>query len=274
MATSFTATNDEYILGRTSAEYQRLHIQALIWEPITLRVLLQAGLQPGMHCLDAGCGTGDVMRLMGNIVTKTGSVTGFDIDKNIGEEALAILNNLNNSNYSFEKTDITAVDPEPGKYDFVFARFLLVHMTDPRSIIKKLFNTVKEGGTLLIQDYDFSSIKAGKKLQHITDYVRQVNNAAFSGTGKDPETGTNLAQYFAETIGDPDGTDAGSVITPFKEGASMMKAVLKALTPILLKLNITTEERLNQCFDDLDKGSAEKNMFLLWPMMNGAWKKK
>jgi len=143
MATPLTTTNDEYILGRTSAEYQRLHIQALIWEPITLRVLLQAGLQPGMHCLDAGCGTGDVMRLMGNIVTKTGSVTGFDIDKNIGEEALTILNNLNSSNYSFQKIDITTSDPEPGRYDFIFARFLLVHMTDPRAIIKKLFDTVK-----------------------------------------------------------------------------------------------------------------------------------
>jgi len=274
MATTLTSTTDGYILGRTSAEYQRLHIQALKWEPITLRVLLQAGLKPGMHCLDAGCGTGDVMRLMGSIVTKSGSVTGFDIDKNIGEEALSILNSLDNSNYSFERTDITTVDPERSKYDFVFARFLLVHMTDPHAIIKKLFSTVKDGGTLLIQDYDFSSIKAGKKLQHITDYVRQVNNAAFSRTGKDPETGTNLAAYFAETIGDPDGTDAASIITPFKEGASMMKAVLKALTPILLKLNITTKDRLNQCFDDLDTGSEEKNMFLLWPMMNGAWKRK
>ena len=262
MITPPTATNGEYILGRTSAEYERLHIQALKWEPITLRVLLQAGLKPGMHCLDAGCGTGDVMRLMGNIVTKTGSVTGFDIDKNIGEEALTILNNLNSSNYSFQKIDITTSDPEPGRYDFIFARFLLVHMTDPHSIIKKLFKGVKDGGTLLIQDYDFSSIKAGKRLQHVTDYIKQVNNEAFSGTGKDPETGTNLAQYFAETIGDPDGTDASSIITPFKEGASMMKAVLKALTPILLTLRITTEERLNQCFDDLDKGSEEKNMFV------------
>ena len=96
----------------------------------------------------------------------------------------------------------------------------------------------------------------------------------FQEQRKDPETGTNLAQYFAETIGDPDGTDASSIITPFKEAAFMMKAVLKALTPTLLKLHITTEERLNQCFDDLDTGAEEKNMFVLWPMMNGAWKKK
>ena len=67
--------HDGYILGRTSDEYQRLHIQARKWEPVTLRVLQQAGLKKGMHCLDAGCGTGDVMRLMGNIVMHSGSVS-------------------------------------------------------------------------------------------------------------------------------------------------------------------------------------------------------
>lgn len=265
---------DGYILGRTSEEYQRLHVQAMKWEPITLRVLQQAGLKEGMHCLDAGCGTGDVMRLMGNIVTQSGSVSGTDIDRTIGEEALSILKSLNNSNYSFQQFDITTNNLEPEKYDFVFARFLLVHMTNPTDIIKKLFSAVNRGGALLIQDFDFSSIKAGRKLRAITDYMKQINDAAFIRTGKDPETGTNLSEYFAESIGKPDGTDISSIITPFKEGAMMMKAVAQALTPVLLKLNITTQQRLNQFFDDLEKGSQEKNVFFLWPMMNSAWKKK
>jgi ubiquinone/menaquinone biosynthesis C-methylase UbiE len=272
--TTVNKASDEYILGRTSEEYQRLHVQALKWEPITLRVLQQAGLKEGMHCLDTGCGTGDVMRLMGTIVKHSGSVSGIDIDKTIGEEALSIVKNLKNSNYSFQQFDITRNDPGPEKYDFVFARFLLVHMTDPIDIIKKLFRAVKPGGTLLIQDYDFSSIKAGKKLRAITDYMRQINNEAFLRTGKDPEMGTNLSEYFANTIGNANGTDASSIITSFKEGAMMIKAVAQALTPVLLKLNITTRERLNQFFDDLEKGSREENIFFLWPMMNSAWKKK
>lgn len=274
LASTMHEINDGYILGRTSDEYQRLHIQALKWEPITHRVLQQMDLKPGMHCLDAGCGTGDVMRLIGNIVTKTGSVTGLDIDKKLGEEGLSVLQNLNNSNYSFQQFDFTEQEPEEEKYDLVFSRFLLVHMTDPKSIIKKLFKAVKRGGILLIQDYDFTSLKAGKKLRHITQYMLYINNEAFIRTGKDPETGTNLAEYFAETIGAPDGTDSSSLITPFHEAVFMMKAVAQAMKPLLLNLNITTEERLNQFFYDLDEGAKDENVWGLWPMLNGAWKKK
>ena len=104
--------------------------------------------------------------------------------------------------------------------------------------------------------------------------MRQINDEAFLKTGKDPEMGTNLFEYFTNSIGKPDGTDVSGLITPFKEGAMMMKAVAQAMAPGLLKLNITTQERLNQVFNDLEKGSQEKNVFFLWPMMNSTWKKK
>jgi hypothetical protein len=77
-----------------------------------------------------------------------------------------------------------------------------------------------------------------------------------------------------ETIGAPDGTDASGLITPFIEAASMIKAVAQALKPTLLNLNITTEERLNQFFHDLNEGAKEENVWALWPMLNSAWKKK
>jgi cyclopropane fatty-acyl-phospholipid synthase-like methyltransferase len=59
---------DGYILGRTEAEYDRLRRQARLWEPATHRVLTAAGVAPGMRCLDAGCGPGEVMRLIGRLV--------------------------------------------------------------------------------------------------------------------------------------------------------------------------------------------------------------
>jgi ubiquinone/menaquinone biosynthesis C-methylase UbiE len=274
LASTINEVNDGYILGRTSNEYQRLHLQALKWESITLRVLQQMKLKPGMHCLDAGSGTGDVMRLIGNIVTKTGSVTGLDIDKKLGEEGLGVLRNLNDSNYYFQQFDFTEQDLEEEKYDFVFSRFLLIHMTNPGSVLKKLFKALKRGGILLIQDYDLNALKAGRKLKHLTDFMQYLDYEVFVRTGKDPEMGTHLPEYFMETIGAPDGTDASGLITPFKEAASMMKAVAQALKPTLLNLNITTEDKLNKFFQELDNHAKEENVWGLWPMLNSAWKMK
>ena len=267
---------EEYLMGRTTAEYQRLHLQALRLELVTFRVLQQAGLKKGMNCLDVGCGTGDVMRLMGSIVTASGNVTGIDIDKKIGDEALGLLRNLNNSNYNFQPDDITTGKLAPEKYDFVFARLLLIHLTNPVEIIKKLFDAVKPGGVLLIQDYDFTTLKVSKKLSYLTDYIRQLLFEVFLKTGKDPEIGTNLSEYFVESgIGIPDGTDASSIITSFYEAAAYIKDGTKSMQPAFLKLNLTNSDKLNQFLLDLDEYSIkEKKLFGVLPMLGSAWKNK
>ena len=65
------ASPDGYILARTEAEYQRLRLQAKAWEPATRAMLADAGLAEGMRCLDAGCGPGEAMRLIGRMACNT-----------------------------------------------------------------------------------------------------------------------------------------------------------------------------------------------------------
>lgn len=95
-----------YLMGRTSAEYQRLRMQAEVWDEATKRLLLKAGLRAGMSCLDLGCGPGQVMRLMNEIVGPEGSVTGVDVDGNIGREALDMLRVTSSGQYAFHEMDV------------------------------------------------------------------------------------------------------------------------------------------------------------------------
>ena len=275
MNNSVSSNFDEYLLSRTSDEYQRLHRQALAWEKITCRVLYEAGLCEGMNFLDVGCGTGDVMRVAGETIGKAGRVTGFDIDEKIGKEALTLLQQLDNSNYSFNYFDIVN-EVIRGEYDFIYSRFVLIHMTEPVKIIRKLYDALKPGGILLIQDYDFAALKVNAKLEKISGYMRQLMLDTFTKAGKDPEMGTNLSAYFLNAgIGKPTGTDASSIITPVAVAASMMKAVTAGFKNSFLQLGIATEERLNEYINDLDKVIEEKeNYFSTWPMLNSAWIRK
>ena len=68
-------TFDEYIMGRTSEEYQRLRRQAQLWEPATRRILQETGIGSGSICLDVGCGPAEVSRVMGEIVGPNGKIT-------------------------------------------------------------------------------------------------------------------------------------------------------------------------------------------------------
>ena len=53
----------------------------------TLRLLVDAGLRPGMHVLGVGCGSGDVTFPAASLVGQTGSVIGVDRDANALKQA-------------------------------------------------------------------------------------------------------------------------------------------------------------------------------------------
>src|ERR1700761_6716696 len=97
---------DGYALGRAPAEYQRLRRQAGMWEQVTARVLGQAGLGPGMRCLDVGCGPGEVMRLMAGLAGPSRQVTGIDNDARLVQEALCVLRATGPGRFEFVQADV------------------------------------------------------------------------------------------------------------------------------------------------------------------------
>ena len=74
-----------YALGYSDDEERRLATQARMFEGLTEDVLRHAGVGPGMHILDIGCGLGDVSFLAAWLARPNGSAMGIDrerIDRN------------------------------------------------------------------------------------------------------------------------------------------------------------------------------------------------
>src|SRR3954452_17190021 len=72
------ARTGEYALASGPAAVDRLFVLHNIYSPAGRRLLLQAGLNPGMHVADFGCGVGAVTRMLAEMVGPKGSVTGID----------------------------------------------------------------------------------------------------------------------------------------------------------------------------------------------------
>src|SRR5690242_16927105 len=71
---------DSYPFADRAAEDKRLIAQGTLFDPLTRRLLQQAGIAPGMRVLDLGSGAGNVARIAAEMVGPTGAVVGIEKD--------------------------------------------------------------------------------------------------------------------------------------------------------------------------------------------------
>lgn len=265
---------EDYFMGKTAATYDRVKRQYMIWESITQRVLQQAGLQKGMHCLEFGSGAGSVMRLMGRIVGNEGSVTGIDSDLELGNYAVDILNGQGITQYDFIHGSIEEFKTMPGgPYDFIFARFLLTRVENPEEALRKLFHSLKPGGVLLIQDYDFNTFHFSEPVRDIDVHFRELMMDALKSSGKDPVMGIRLSDYFKKALGkEADQTDASGVISTATEAISMMCSVYENMLPLLKKFGLADDDNFTSFCELTDAILPEvKEVTAFWPLLGSAW---
>jgi len=273
--TQSSVTLDAYPLGRTSPEYQRLRLQAKMWEPTTQRVLQEIGLCAGMRCLDVGCGPGEVMRLMGEMAGPAGQVTGIDLDGRLGREALDVLSATTNSRFKFIEANVEAIEAVPGQlFDIVYGRLILLYVHDLRALLRKLYAWTKPGGYIILQEYDMRPVDIFPTRQ-AADELARVILGTFEQSGCDIGLGSKLATCFVEAgLGHPDGTDVTGIVAPLEQMSGQLLGVYRSLLPRALQLGITSEVRSQVFLDEFDKMLNEPASYALMPLLISAWKRK
>jgi SAM-dependent methyltransferase len=264
-----------YALERTPREYERLRAQARMWEPATARVLDRVGIAAGASCLDAGCGPGETMRLLASRVGPGGTVVGVDVDGALGAAAERGLHAEGLRQCRFAAADLTEDGPVPGgPYDVVFARLLLFHLPRRVAVLGRLWEAVRPGGHLVVQDYDLGPADVLPAAASVTETVRLMV-ATFEALGCDVRAGMRLPRLFADAgVGDPDGADVAGRLEPLAAGAAMLEHTLRSVLPAAYAHGITTEGQAEETLAALCRDAAAGGRTLLWPLMIGAWRRK
>ena len=267
---------DDYALGRTPREYERLRTQARVWEPATERLLDRIGLGPGARCLDAGCGPGETMRLMARRVGRDGSVVGVDVDAALGATAQSVLHASGHPQCRFVPHDVTADEPVPGApFDVVYARLLLFHLPQRVPVLNRLWDAVAPGGHLVVQDYDLRAAEVVPSLASAEEVMRVIVGA-FEALGCEIRAGVRLPHLFAEAgTGGPDGTDIAGRIEPLASGHVLLEQVFRSLLPVAIAHGITDEPHADATLAALSRDTARfPGHSVVWPLMYGAWTRK
>jgi SAM-dependent methyltransferase len=256
-----------YVLGREPEEHDRLREQARFFEAASARLFDRVGLGPGARCLDAGCGPGETMRLMAERAGPSGEVIGVDLDRELGERAIARLVYAGFDRCRFVHADVT--DAPAGPYDLVFARLLLLHADDPAATLAHLWTRVAPGGHLVVQDYDLMCADIVPALASTDEFLRVVRE-----TVPHSRVGAQLPALHVEAgIGAPDGIDGEARVVTLDEAAPHYEAVYRSMLPAAVDKGVTTPERGERWFTDFahELGGAHT---AIWPPMIGTWKRK
>jgi SAM-dependent methyltransferase len=134
-------------------ERERLAVLTRIADPITTRRLTDLGVGPGWRCLDVGAGDGSVARWLARRVGSKGHVVATDLNPRfLAGHALA--------NLEVRRHNLLEDELEPAHYDLVHCRAVLQHLPDPVRGLRRLFDALRPGGWLCVEELDGGSLGA------------------------------------------------------------------------------------------------------------------
>lgn len=143
-----TASPDHrYLLDNARVEAgERFTWLAELFDGVTRGHLDRLGLTEGWRCWEVGAGGPGIPETLATAVGPTGHVLATDIDP-------AWLDP--HAGYEVRRHDVVAdPPPQPGTFDLVHARLVLVHLPDRARALATMVAALRPGGWLVIEDAD------------------------------------------------------------------------------------------------------------------------
>jgi len=153
MSTADSASS-EYVLGSSPRELARLGLQARILDGFSEAFLRNAGIEPGMHVLDVGCGAGDLTFLVADLVGPSGRVVGVDSSSDAVSAARARSKKAGLTHVEFIQADLSTGPlqlPERA-FDALVGRLVLYVFKDPVSVVHNLLKHVRPAGLVAFHE--------------------------------------------------------------------------------------------------------------------------
>ena len=237
---------DNYVLGHTPWAIRRLRLLAEIHRPITRRVLVEAGITTGMQVLDVGCGPGEVSLLVADLVGESGRVLGIDGSADMVTAAQARAQDAGLAQVSFMAADLRDLALDQ-RFDALVGRFILMHLPEPESVLRRLLKWVRPGGVVVFQEYELSSgADAFYPPSLLWEQVFRLSTGAFERAGGNLHAGMQLPSMFrAAGLPAPQMRyEAAIGADPDWPGFELRAADVRQFVPLILQFGLATEEEI------------------------------
>lgn len=229
-------TND-YVYDQGFAE-ERTRLAGIesLWDPGTQALLEELGLGrdgKGWRCLEVGAGGGSLVQWLAE---RGASVVAVDIDTRFIES-------LASDSIEVRRLDIRSDELPQGEFDLVHSRLVLEHLPDRRQILDRLVATLRPGGWMVHEDYDWTAFgfegESSSDLERVTTtFLSFMQRAGF-----DPTYGRRVVADMADVgLVDVRGEGRARVIDSSAPGFDFFRLSFESLRDAVVDAGLLSAE--------------------------------
>jgi SAM-dependent methyltransferase len=223
-----------------------------LWDPGSQALLDELGIGPGWKCLEVGAGGGSMVEWM---ASRGAHVTAIDIDTRYIES-------LASDSIEVRRVDLRTDALPQDEFDLIHARLVLEHLSDRRQILDRLVRSLRPGGWILIEDYDWTCYGFEGEAPGFGD-VADVILGFMAKAGFERDYGRRVVSDLDEAgLTELRGEGRARLIEPTSPGFDFFRLTFESLRGAIVDAGLLTAE-------EADAASARfnENVRLLTPMI-------
>ncbi len=252
-----------YTISEVNLERQRL-LQRIM-EPVTDKLLGRLQLPAGIRCLDLGCGMGETTRQLAARLDKSRRVVGVDQDPELIRTASSMVP-AGGCPITFEQGDAIYLDFEDNSFDFVFARYLLHHLNDPKKVLAEMFRVCHPEGVVAVQEPD-----CAKQYCYPGSWAYERIPEIYGRLFANPFVGRELFSLFGQ-LGCPEPhLDVETIAGVQVELRRSYRMTIEATGSALIEKGILTSDELEELVGEFRRVEEEPGTLCVWSPNFSVW---
>ena len=270
---------NDYVLGVTRDEYERLGTQHALWASRAIRLWERAGLPrnsaKGVKVLDCGCGPGFTTFELANYLGTKSRVIGIDLaEKYLGalesrfaaEKSRGAKSRL--AKIETRKAHIDSFDLNETGFDAAYARWIFIFLKDPEAAIRNIAKHLRPGGLFMLQEYvDYRTMALHPSPPDFRKMVEAIITS-WAAHGGDANVASRLPAMLGEN-----GFEIVSLVPQARVARPHQKiwqwpdAFLRNYIPILARDGFITDGEAKTCLTALENARTNESAYSVGPMV-------
>lgn len=210
--------------------------------------------RPGESVLDVGCGAGDDVFVLADLVGPSGRAVGVDSSRTMVDEARRRAAETGIEGIEFVQSDASALDLPDAAFDAVRSDRLFQYLLEPQAVLGEMCRVVRPGGRVAIAESDWETA-----VFDAPDDVTARINAAWAASRPNGRAGQQLFRL-CKTAGLVDVSVEG-IVQVKTELDELYREVLQGLAKTAVDAQAATPEEASRWLATLEL-AADRGVFL------------